>query len=52
MLYKNAFTQPFQGLQGHCKKVFTVLPYDINDRALPESLKKAIHDNCLRYVRS
>ncbi len=29
--------------------MLTVRPYDSNDRTLPESLKKAIYDNCIRW---
>jgi len=37
-----------QGLQGSNKTVYTIKPHDINDKTLPESLKRTIFDNCIR----
>ena len=38
-----------QGLQGSNKTVYTIKPHDINDKTLPESLKRTIFDNCIRW---
>jgi len=37
-----------QGLNVKYKTVYTVKPHDINDKTLPESLKRSIYDNCVR----
>ena len=38
-----------QGLKGqNYNMVYTSKPFDINDRVLPESLKRAVYDNCIR----
>ena len=37
-----------QGLNVKHKTVYTVKPHDINDKTLPESLKRSIYENCVR----
>ena len=47
--YKLLIFHYVQGLQGQSRTVYTVRPHDINDKTLPESLKRSILENCLRY---
>ena len=48
---KRFLRSKLQGLEGqNYNMVYTIKPFDINDKVLPESLKKSLYDNCVRYV--
>jgi len=46
---KRFLRSKLQGLEGqNYNMVYTIKPFDINDKVLPESLKKSLYDNCVR----
>ena len=46
---KKFLRSKLQGLEGqNYNMVYTVKPFDTNDKMLPESLKRSLYDNCIR----
>ena len=46
---KTFLRSKLQGLEGqNYNMVYTVKPFDTNDKMLPESLKMSLYDNCIR----
>ena len=46
---KKFLRSKLQGLDGqNYNMVYTVKPFDTNDKVLPESLKRSLYDNCIR----
>jgi len=46
---KKFLRSKLQGLEGqNYNMVYTVKPFDTNNRVLPESLKRSLYDNCIR----
>ena len=46
---KKILRSKLQGLKGqNYNMVYTVNPFDMNDKLLPETLKKDLYDNCIR----
>ena len=47
---KKFLRSKLQGLEGqNYNMVYTVKPFDTNNKVLPESLKRSLYDNCIRY---
>ena len=48
---KNFLRNKLQGLEGqNYKLVYTVRPFDSNDKLFSESLKKSLYENCIKRV--
>ena len=48
---KNFLRNKLQGLEGsNYKKIYTIRPFDSNDKNFSESLKKSLYENCMRRV--
>ena len=48
---KRFMRNKLQGLEGQkYKLVYTVKPFDSNDKMFPESLKKSLYENCIKRV--